>query len=80
MFIMSVTLASHASSLENSDRRRMVCVNCRNDPRIALLPQSIVEQGDGNLGAVALTPNPWDEEKAELRVLFPNHKPAVTDV
>ena len=70
MFIMLVALAPHARSLENFDRRWMVCINCCGDPRIASLRQSIVEERDGNLGAVSLTPEALGEEKAEFRVLF----------
>ena len=80
MFIMPVALASHARSLEDSDRRWVVCINGRNDARIALLRQSIVEQCDGNLCAIALAPDAWDEEKAEFWVCLPHDKPAVTDV
>jgi len=79
MLIAPLALTSHARTLENPDRRWVVCIYCCDDARIAPLRQSIVEQGDGNLGAVALTPDGWDKEKAEFRFTA-HHKPAVTDV
>jgi hypothetical protein len=74
-----LALAPHTRSLKNSNRGWMVSINRRDDPWIAPQRQSVVEHRDGNLGAVALSPDATNQQKPNLRII-PDNKPAVTDV